>query len=134
MDYRNTFLEHQISTFDSPTDYSQIIQSDDVQRIREAVPGAERTKTSHTSEDRQNQDTIPMPTFAPRPLNTSSTYNTGGIATELQGRTTQTTNIGIAIRQIPQHTIVLGVENSIQKHKSLLVLMFHRMPGRSGNG
>ena len=35
----------QFSTF-------QRIQSDDVQRNREAVPEARRTKTSHTSEDR----------------------------------------------------------------------------------
>ena len=62
-----------ISTLDSPRDYSQRIQCDDVRRNREAVPEAERTKTSHTSEDRQNQGTIPMPTFAPRPLTTSST-------------------------------------------------------------
>ena len=30
-------------------------------------------KTSQTSEDRQNQGTIPMPTFATKPLTTSST-------------------------------------------------------------
>ena len=48
-------------------------QSDDVQSNRDAVLEAERTKTSHTSEDRQNQGTIPMPTFATRPLTTSST-------------------------------------------------------------
>ena len=36
-------------------------------------PEAERTKTIPTSEDRQNQGTIPMPTFATRPLTTSST-------------------------------------------------------------
>ena len=59
--------------FDSPGDYSQGIQFDDVQRNREAVPEAERTKTIHTSEDIQNQGTIPMPTFATRPLTTSST-------------------------------------------------------------
>ena len=64
---------NQFSTFDSPTDYSQRIQSDDVQRNRGAVPKAERTKTGDTSEDRQNQGTIPMPTFAPRPLTMSST-------------------------------------------------------------
>ena len=46
--FRNEF-----STFDSPRDYSQRIQSDDVQRNREG--------------------TIPMPTFARRPLNASST-------------------------------------------------------------
>ena len=64
---------NQFSTFDSPTDYSPRIQSDDVQRNRGAVPGAERTKTGHTSEDRQNQGTIRMPTFATKPWTTSST-------------------------------------------------------------
>ena len=39
---------------------------------REAVPEAGRTKTSLTSEDRQNQGTIPMPTFAKKPLAASS--------------------------------------------------------------
>ena len=64
---------NEYSTFDSPRDYSQSIQSDDVHRNRKAVPEAGRTKTSHTSEDRQNQGTIPMPTFATRPLTSSST-------------------------------------------------------------
>ena len=72
-------------TFDSPRDHPQIIESDDVQRgllhrnpsqgIHCAIPRetdfvleARRTETMHTSYDRQNQDTIPMPTFASRPL------------------------------------------------------------------
>ena len=63
---------NQFSTLDSPRDYPQRIQSDDVQRNREADPEAGRTKTIHTSEDRQNQGTIPMPTFATRLLTTSS--------------------------------------------------------------
>ena len=71
-DYRKTFLVIKFLTFDSPGDYSRRIQSDDVQRNRGAAPEAERMKTSHTSEDRQSQGTIPMPTFATRPLTTSS--------------------------------------------------------------
>ena len=59
-----------ISTFDSPRDHPQRFQSDDVHRNRKAAPEAERTKTIHTSEDRLNQG--PMPTFATRPLTTSS--------------------------------------------------------------
>ena len=39
----------------------------------EKQPEAGRTKTIHTSEDRLNHGTIPMPTFATRPLTTSST-------------------------------------------------------------
>ena len=64
---------NQFSTFGSPRNHPQRIQSDDVQRNREAVPEARRTKTIHTSEDRQNQLTIPRPTLATRPLTTSST-------------------------------------------------------------
>ena len=44
-----------------------------MQRNQEAVPEAGRTKTIQTSEDRLNQGTIPMPTFATRPSTTSST-------------------------------------------------------------
>ena len=54
---------NQFSTFDSPRGHPQRIQSDNVQRNREAVPEARRTKTVHTSEDRLNHGTIPMPTF-----------------------------------------------------------------------
>ena len=90
---------NQFSAFDSLRDHPQRIQSDDVQRNQEAVPEAGRTKTIYTSEDGQNQGTIPMPTFAPRPLTTSST-----IPMELlqnYTRTTKTANIGLAIRHIP---------------------------------
>ena len=61
---------NQFSTIDSPRDHPQRIHSDDVRLNREAVPEAGRTKTS---EDRPNQGTIPMPTFATKPLTTSST-------------------------------------------------------------
>ena len=56
-------IGNQVSTFDSPRDHPQRIQSDDVSRNREAAPQPGRTKTIHTSEDRQNQGTDPMPTF-----------------------------------------------------------------------
>ena len=69
---------NQFSTFDSPKNHPQRIQSDDEQRNREAVRETGRTKTTHTSEDRQNQGTIPMPTFATRPL-TMGSCNAGGI-------------------------------------------------------
>ena len=65
-------FENQFSTFDSPRDHPQRIQSDDVQRNREAAPEAGRTKTIHTSEDRLNHGTIPMPMFARRPSTMSS--------------------------------------------------------------
>ena len=64
---------NQFLTFDSPKNHPQRIQSDDVQRNRESVPEAGRTKTIHTSEDRLNQGTIPMPTSATKSLTASST-------------------------------------------------------------
>ena len=74
MDYKKSFFGNQSSTFDSPRDHPQRLQSDDVQRNREAVvTEAGRTKISHTSEDRLNQGTIPMPTFATKLWTTSST-------------------------------------------------------------
>ena len=63
----------QLSTFDSPRDHPQGIQSDDVQRERGVVTGDGRTETIRTSDDGQTQGTIPMLTFATRPLYMSST-------------------------------------------------------------
>ena len=42
---QETVFGNQFSTFDSPRDVPQRISSDDVQRNREAVPEARRTKT-----------------------------------------------------------------------------------------
>ena len=88
---------NQFSTFDSSRNHPQRIQPDDVQRNREAGPEARRTKTIHTSEDRLNQGTIPMPTFAETV--DYKFYNSSGI-------TAETANIGIATRQIPSSTNV----------------------------
>ena len=77
LDYRNTFLEINFLRLIHPETILKEIQSEDVQRNREAVPEAGRTKTSHTSEDRQNQGTIPMPTLATRLWTTSSTLLVG---------------------------------------------------------
>ena len=63
---------NQFSTFDSLRDHPQRIQSDNVQRNREAIPHQPKEKASLTSEDGQNYGTIPMPTFESRPLTTSS--------------------------------------------------------------
>ena len=71
-----------------------------MQRNREAVPETGKTQTIHTNEDRLNQGTISMPTFATKQL-TYELYHTCGTTAELHGRTTKTANIGIAIRQIP---------------------------------
>ena len=110
---------NQFSTFDSPRDHPQRIQHDDVQRIREAVPEAGRTKTIHTSEDRLNQCTIPMPTFVTRPSTMSSTMQVE-ISAEFYGWTAKTANFGTAIRQVPKSSIFFGLENTIQKSSDYL--------------
>ena len=62
------------STFDSPRDHPQGIDSSAPQRERGSVPQATRTNESlFTRDDKQNRGTIPMPTFASRPLTTGST-------------------------------------------------------------
>ena len=54
-------LETNFSTLGSPTQFAQRIPSDDVQKKpSNSLSEAERTKTGYTSEDRQNQGTIPM--------------------------------------------------------------------------
>ena len=63
---------NQFSTFDSPKGFPQRSSSDNVQRNREAIPHQPKGKASLTSGDGQNYDTIPMPTFASRPLTASS--------------------------------------------------------------
>ena len=60
----------------------------------------EGTKTIHTSEDRQNQGTIPNADICDKAMDYEF-YNAGGITAELHGRTAKTANTGIAIRQIP---------------------------------
>ena len=73
---------------------------DDVQRERGAVPPAAGTETIFTSDDRQNQGIIPMPTFATRPSTLSSTLPVESPQNYMVG-SAKTANIGVAIRQIP---------------------------------
>ena len=79
-----------ISTFDSPSDYPQRIQSDDVQRNREAVPRKNEYYSRHNSNADICDKTVDY-----------EFYKAGGISAELHGRTAKTANIGIAIRQVP---------------------------------
>ena len=57
---------------------------------KQAVPEAERAKTSHTSEDRQKSR-----------HNSCADIRNKTVDYELYSRTAKTANIGIAIRQIP---------------------------------
>ena len=110
---------NQFSSFDSPRDYPQTIQSDDVQRNREAVPEAGRTKTSHTSEDRQNQGTIPTPTLATRPLTASSTIQVELPQNYMVGQQRQQMS-ELQFVKNPSSTIVSSVENAIQNPSDYL--------------
>ena len=69
-----------------------------------------RMETSHTCEDRQNQGTIQMPTFATKPLTTSSAMPWK------YRRTTRSDSKNSKCRNCNStfSTAVLGVENSIQ--------------------
>ena len=116
---------NQFSTFDSPRDHFQRIQSDDVQRNRQAAREAGRTKTTHTSEDRQNQGAIPTPTFATRPLNTSSTIPVELLQNYMVGQQRQQiSELQFDKFPSPQSFLVCKFDS---KHKSLLVLIIHRM-------
>ena len=59
-------LGNQFSTFDSPRDHPQGIQSCAPQRERGSVPQATWSGTLFARDDKQNRDTIPMPTYAGR--------------------------------------------------------------------
>ena len=63
---------NQFSTFDSPRDHPQGIQSCAPQKERESVPQATGPGTLFARENKQNRDTIPTPTFAGRPSTMSS--------------------------------------------------------------
>ena len=112
---------HLFCTFDSPRDHPQRIQSDDVQRNREAVPEAGRMKTIHTSEDRQNQGTIPMPTFARRPSPMSSFIPVEFLQNSMVGQQRQQiSELQFDKFLKPQTFLVWKI------HKPLPVLIFHR--------
>ena len=70
--------------------------------------------TLFARDDKQDRDTIPMPTFAGKP-STMRFVNTGGNSEEFYVWTAKTTNIGAAVRQNPQSTIIFGVEDTMQK-------------------
>ena len=80
----------------------------------------------------KNQGTIPMPTFAPRPLTASSTTLVELPQNHMVGQ-----QIGAAIRQISQYTAIYDLENKIQ-NTGLKWLWFsiggHVVDQRSGDG
>ena len=115
----------QFSTIDSPRDFLNELHLTTCKDIEKQSLEQKETKTSHTSEDRQNQGTIPMPTFAPIPLTTSST-----ILVELP----QNCMVGQQRQQISKLQVdKLLIHNRSwcgkvdSKQKSLRVLIFHRM-------
>ena len=65
-----SFLDH---AYLGCTQRQSEISKDSSMRRTWSSPGEGRTETIRTSEDRQNRGTIPMPTFATRPLTMSCT-------------------------------------------------------------
>ena len=63
---------NQFSTFDSPGDHPQGIQSDYAENVEQSHEAA-GTGSIFTRDDKQNRGTIPMPTLARRPSTMSST-------------------------------------------------------------
>ena len=63
---------NQFSTFDPPRGHPQGIQPCASRRERGPVPQATGSGTLFERDDKQNRDTIPMPTFARRPSTMSS--------------------------------------------------------------
>ena len=97
----------QFSTFDSPRDHRQGIHPWAPQRERGSVQQAAGSGNPFERDDKQNRDTISMPTLAGRP-STVSSFIPVGFSAELYGWTAKTADFGTAIRQIPQSPIILG--------------------------
>ena len=104
---------NQFSTFDSPRDHHQGIHPHAPQKERGSVPPAtgsgtfffaRQTKWRHNS----NADICKKAVDC-------EFRNTGGVSAEFCGWTAKTANLGVAIRQISSFTIILGVEDTIQK-------------------
>ena len=125
LEYRENVFGNEVSTSDSPRDFPQRIQSDDVQRNREAVPEAGRMKTIHTSEDRLNQGTIPTPTFATKPWTTSSRMRVELPQSHIVGQQRQQIS-ELQFDKFPNPQSFL-VWKFGSKLKWQLVLIFHRM-------
>ena len=69
---QENFFGNQFSTFDSPREHRQEIHPCAPQRERGSVQQAAGLGTPFARDDKQSQDTIPMPTFARRPSTVSS--------------------------------------------------------------
>ena len=116
--FQENVFGNQFSTCDSFRDHPQRIQFDDAQRERGSVPVDGWTETIRTSDDRQNQGTIPMPTFATRPSTMSSTIPVELPQNSMVGQQTQRISECDSTNSlIHSH---FGVENTIQKSSDYL--------------
>ena len=111
----------------------ELIQPDDVQRNREAIPQARRSQTIHTNWSAVPEDGSTKTThkwkraklwhnsnadICEKVINFEF-HNTGGITAEVHGRSAKTANFRAVVRQIPQSTVVC-VKNSSQKSSHFL--------------
>ena len=100
---------NQFSTFG----FASRISSENVHRNREAIPHHPKVKASLTSGDGPKYGTIPMPTFASRPLTTSYTIPVEVPPNYVVGQQRQQMS-KLQIRQLPYSRIFLGVEDPIR--------------------
>ena len=115
------------SAFDSPTDYSQKkINLTTCKETEKQLQNQSKMKTRYTSEDRQNQGTIPMPTFETRPLTMSSAIPVELPQNYMVGQLRQQIS-ELQFDKFPDRSSFLAWKFD-SKHKSVPVLIFHRMP------
>ena len=100
-------IGNHFSTFDSPRDHPQRIQSDNVKETEKQFLKQKGRRLVTQAKDRQNQGTIPVPTFATRQKD--SNYR----------------NCNSTYSLIHNRSLV---ENSSQKSSHYLFWLFHRMP------
>ena len=105
---------NQFSTFDSRRDHPQGIHPCAPQRERGSVPQATGSGTLLARDDKQNRDTIPMPTFAGRPSTVSSLMPVGFPQNSMVGQQRQQIS-ELQFDKFPDSPIIFGLEDSIQK-------------------
>ena len=105
---------NQLSSFDSPRDHPQGIQSCAPQRKRGSVPQAAGSKTLFARDDKQHRDTVPLLTFAGRPSTMSSTIPVDFPQNSMVGQQRQQIS-ELQFDKLPKSPIILVLEDTIQK-------------------
>ena len=124
LDCRKTFLVINFSTFDSSTNHHQGIHHSTTPSGAGSVLVRIGTRTHVTRDEDRNRSTIPMPTFARKPLTISLFFPVNNPQNSMVGQKRQDRNFNSTNSLHLLHFFML--EDKIQKTKWLLVLIFHR--------